>query len=143
MDQKQLAADLFNSTWNLIDKHDRDEEETLKMIHMAHASRYLWGEVGSFREWTRGEWLISRVYAIAEMGEAALYHGKYALKYSIQGKVGALDDAFAFEAVARAYSVLGDDEQKKEYIEKAKEAAKDIERKDDYDYFMSELATIK
>lgn len=143
MDQKQLAADLFNSTWNLIDKHDRDEEETLKMIHMAHALRYLWGEVGSFREWTRGEWLISRVYAIAEMGEAALYHGKYALKYSIQGKVGALDDAFAFEAVARAYTVLGDDEQKKEYIEKAKEAAKDIERKDDYDYFMSELATIK
>ena len=39
---KQFADDLFNQTWNLIDKQDRSPAETDRMINAAHASRYHW-----------------------------------------------------------------------------------------------------
>jgi len=40
MNHRKMAVDYFNSTWDLMNRADRSEEDTLKMIHMAHASRY-------------------------------------------------------------------------------------------------------
>lgn len=142
MEHKKMAVDCFNSTWDLIDKADRDEADTLKMIHMAHASRYHWGEIGTPLEWSRGEWQISRVYALAGLGESALYHGKHALKYCLENSIGDFDLAFAYEAIARAYSVLANDAEKQTYKLKAEEASKGIEKKENLDYFLSELVTI-
>lgn len=142
MEHKKIAVDCFNGTWDLIDKADRDEADTLKMIHMAHASRYHWGEIGTPLQWSRGEWQISRVYALAGMGESALYHGKHALKYCLENSIGDFDLAFAYEAIARAYSVLANDAEKQTYKLKAEEASKGIEKKENLDYFLSELATI-
>ena len=142
MEHKKIAVDCFNGTWDLIDKKDRSETDTLKMIHMAHASRHHWGEVGTPLEWSRSEWQISRVYALAKMGESALYHGKQALKYCLENNIGDFDLAFAYETIARSYAVLSNEQEKQVYIEKAKEASKGIEKKDNLDYFLSELATI-
>lgn len=142
MEHKKMAVDCFNGTWDLIDKADRDEADTLKMIHMAHASRYHWGEIGTPLQWSRGEWQISRVYALAGLGESALYHGKHALKYCLENSIGDFDLAFAYEAIARAYSVLANDAEKQTYKLKAEEASKGIEKKENLDYFLSELATI-
>jgi len=44
---KQLAVDLFNQTWNLIDKDERTEEETRTLVNSAHASLYHWRRVGT------------------------------------------------------------------------------------------------
>lgn len=142
MEHKKMAVDCFNSTWDLIDKADRDEADTLKMIHMAHASRYHWGEIGTPLEWSRGEWQISRVYALAGLGESALYHGKHALNYCLENSIGDFDLAFAYEAIARAYSVLANDAEKQTYKLKAEEASKGIEKNENLDYFLSELVTI-
>jgi hypothetical protein len=143
MDNKKLAVDCFNGTWDLIDKTDRSETDTLKMIHMAHTSRYHWGEIGTPLEWSRGEWQISRVYSLANLGESALYHGRHALNYCLENNIGDFDLAFAYEAIARAYAVLGNDSEKEVYFEKAKEASKNIVKESDRDYFMSELGKIK
>lgn len=44
---KQQAVTNFNAAWDLIEKADRSWEDDLQMIHMAHASRYHWGEIGT------------------------------------------------------------------------------------------------
>ena len=44
---KQFGIDLFNATWDLMDKPVRTIEEDDEMIHGAHASRYHWGKVGA------------------------------------------------------------------------------------------------
>ena len=44
---KKFAVELFNRTWDLLDKEDRTQEEADTMIHAAHASRYHWGEIGT------------------------------------------------------------------------------------------------
>lgn len=50
------------------------------MIHCAHTSGYLWGEVGKPINLERGEWQISKVYALLGQGERALFHGKECLR---------------------------------------------------------------
>jgi hypothetical protein len=52
---KKFAVDCFNGTWDLLDNKDRSREEDFNMIHMAHASRYHWGEIGTPLEFARGD----------------------------------------------------------------------------------------
>jgi len=142
VDHKKVAVQLFNATWDLIEKKDRSTDENLKMLHMAHASRYHWGEIGTPLEFNRGEWQISRVYCLLNHGESALFHGKNALRYCLDHQIGDFDLAFAYETIARASAVLGDEVKVKYYIEKAVEASKSIEKPEDLNYFMSELENV-
>lgn len=140
---EKLAKDLFNLSWDLLDKKDRNEEEVLTMIHAAHASRYHWGEIGAPLQFERGEWQISRVYSVLGMGKAALFHAKKCLKICKDNNIGDFDIAFAYEAMARAYFVTGNEEKYSEYLSKAKKAAEEIEDQGNKDYVLGELASIE
>lgn len=141
-EHKKFATSLFNLTWNLLDKKDRSKEEDDKMVHAAHASRYHWGEIGTPLEFERGEWQISRVYSILERSEPALYHAKRCLDICKENNIGDFDIAFAYEAMARAHSTSGDKAEYKKHLQLAREAAENIKKKEDKDYFLSELKTI-
>jgi hypothetical protein len=58
-------------------------------------------------------------------------------------QIGDFDIAFAYEALARAYAIAGDSEKSREYVRLADQAAEQIESEDNWNYFMSELATVK
>lgn len=136
---KKQAIEAFNSTWDLIDKTNRSEEDTRLMIHKAHASRYHWGYVGTNAQFSTGEWQISRVYALAGMGESSLYHGLSALHYCEAGSLAPFDFTFAYEAIARAYHILGRETDKQLYLEKATLSAQGILDEADRNYALSEL----
>jgi hypothetical protein len=139
---RKFAVELFNQTWNLLDKADRTPEEADKMIHAAHASRYHWGEIGTPLEFERGEWQISRVYAVLDHPEAALYHAQRCLDLCQANEIGDFDLAFAYEALARAYAIVGDRAKSGEYVELAEQAARQIEDEGNREYFEGELATV-
>jgi hypothetical protein len=139
---REEAVKCFNATWDLIDKSDRTHDDEVNMIHMAHASRHHWGQIGTAVEFTRGEWQISRVYSLLGMGASALFHAKEALKLCLDSSIGDFDLAFAYEAMARAHSVLGDDSEKATFIGKAKEAAEAIKEEDNRKHVQSEISTI-
>lgn len=139
---KKMAVELFNATWDLMDKKDRTKEDNDAMIHSAHASRYHWGLIGKPENLERGEWQISRVYTVLGMGETALHHAKRCLEICREKEIGDWDLAFAYEAVARAYKTLGDEAMTKEFVKKAREAGEKIAEQGDKDYFISELETI-
>ena len=139
---KNEAINNFNQTWELIDKKDRSKKETLNMIHKAHASLYHWSQVGTPLELARGEWQISRVYAISNMGESALYHAQASLDYCLKHDYGDFDLAFAYEAIARAHKIIENNEEKEKNLFLAKKAAEEIEKEDDKKYFLKELGTI-
>jgi hypothetical protein len=140
---KKLAADLFNLTWNLLDKEERTKEEDERMLHAAHASRFHWGEIGTPFQFERGEWQISRVYAVLNRPQAATHHAQRCLDICTANQIGDFDIAFAYEALARAYAIAGDAEKSQEYVRLAEQAAEQIESEDNRDYFVSELATVK
>lgn len=139
---KEEAVKCFNAAWDLIDKSDRSHEDDVNMVHFAHASRYHWGQIGTALEFTRGEWQISRVYSILGMGESALFHAKEALRLCLDNGIADFDLAFAYEAMARAHSVLGNHSDRSAFMEKAKEAARAIAEDDDRRYVESEISTL-
>ena len=69
---RRLAAELFNRVWSLLEKPDRDQTDDDTMLQAAHASRFHWGEVGEPVNFARGEWQISRVYAVLGRPEPAI-----------------------------------------------------------------------
>ena len=142
-DHRQLAVDLFNHTWELLDKADRTQADVDEMIHAAHASRYHWSQAGTALHLARGEWQISRVYSVLKRGEPALYHARRSLEICRDNGFGDFDLAFAFEAQARAASIAGDRQAAAEYHLLAKEAGEQIAEQDDKDYFSAELETIE
>lgn len=139
---KKIAVDCFNSVWNLMEKKDRTIDEDDKMIHLAHASRFHWGEIGTPVEFERGEWQISRMYTVLKRHEPALYHAKRCLKICRAKDIGDWDIAFAYEANARAYAVAGKKAECEKFLELANKAGEQIKEKEDKDYFFSELKTI-
>lgn len=139
---RKQAVQAFNATWDLMDKIDRTEEDTLKMIHLAHASRYHWGEIGTNLEFARGEWQISRVYAIINCPERALFHALASLNYCIVGNIQDFDLAFAYEALARSYYLLDDLDNYSKFYELAIFVSNLIKGEDDKAYFIKELNSI-
>ena len=149
---KKMATELFNRTWDLIDKGDkRTPDENDEMIHAAHASRYHWGVVVAAKtpntgptNLERGDWQISRVYALLKHHAEALYHAERCLRLCQTHKIGDFDLAFAYEAMARAYATLSGKpgDVKHRYLALAKKAAESIAKEDDRKYFLNELKTI-
>ncbi|RLQ93116.1 hypothetical protein [Falsibacillus albus] len=139
---RELAVQYFNKVWDLMEMKERTIEEADEMVHMAHASRLHWGFVGEPVNKARGEWQISRVYTVVDRSEPALYHAQRCLDICLEHGIGDFDLAFAYEALARGYKVKGNEEKKEYYLEKAREASKDIEKKGDLDVLLGDLETI-
>ena len=138
-DHKKVAIIAFNKTWEYIDMPNKTEEQNLEMIHLAHTSRHHWGHVGTELNKARGEWQISRVYSLLNMGESALRHAEASLKIVDENKYGDFDLVFAYEALAFAYKVLGNTKLKDEYLKKGYESLELVKDKGDKDYCKSEL----
>lgn len=139
---RKEAVTNFNAAWDLMDRKDRSNEEDILMIHTAHASRFHWGAIGTPLEFSRGEWQISRVYSVLVLPESALLHGLYCLDLCLSNDIGDFDLAFAHEAVARAQTLAGNQEEARKHHGLAVHAAEGIKSPEDRDYFLSELATI-
>jgi len=120
---------------------ERSLEDDLKMIHIAHASRYHWGVVGGPLQFERGEWQISRVYSVLDRSEPTLYHAKKCLALCKENDIGDFDLSFAYEAMARAYRLSGEEDKHNQYYEEAEKAGKLIKDKGNREYFFSELKT--
>ena len=142
-DRRQLAVDLFNHVWTLLERSDRAPLEDDELLHAAHASRYHWGEVGEPVNLVRGEWQCSRVYAVLGRSEPALWHAHRCLALCEEHGIGDFDLAFAHEAIARALRVAGDHAGADASVARAREAAAAIAEEEDRELLMSDLATVE
>jgi tetratricopeptide (TPR) repeat protein len=140
--ERRQAIALFNGTWDLMEKEDRTTEEDDRMLHMAHASRYHWGQVGTAANLARGEWQVSRVYTVLGRGEPALHHAQRVLDICRANGIGDWDLAFAYEALARASAVAGDAEQARAFTEQALAAAEDITEDQERELVLTDLESI-
>ena len=140
--QRSLAADLFNYCWSLIEKENRTERETDLMIDAAHASRFFWEAVGEPVDHARGEWQISRAYAVAGRAEPALHHAERCLEICDANGVEAFDLAYAYEAIARAHAVAGDRADALRSAAQARAAAERIDDEDDRNLLLGDVAEV-
>lgn len=140
---KKIGIELFNYTWELLDKSQRAREENDTMIHAAHASRFHWEKAGGAPvNLARGEWQVSRVYAVLARAEPARFHAQRSLELCQENGIGDFDLAFAYEALARAAAVAGNAVERTQYLSLAQEAAQHIADPGDRDVVLHDLETI-
>jgi DNA-binding transcriptional MerR regulator len=140
--QKALAASLFNRVWELLEKADRTSADDDEMVNAAHASRYLWTDIGDAQNWAIGDWQVSRVYAALGRGEPAVHHARRSLDHAVQvdGQPWLL--ASAYEGLSRAYAVAGDRAAATEWKQKAEERLTMVDDADDREIVERDLATL-
>jgi DNA-binding transcriptional MerR regulator len=141
-DERRTAVDLFNGVWRLLEKEDRSVEDDDRMLHMAHASRYHWGQIGAPVNLSRGEWQCSRVYSVLGRAEPALYHARRGLEICRAHSIGDWDLAYAYESLARAHAVARDKDQARTWTEQALAAAEDIAADEDRELVLTDLEAI-
>lgn len=120
---RAIAAELFNHVWNLMESPSRTPSDTFQMIHEAHASRALWGQVGDPMHWARGEWQIARVYWLAGYMTQSLVHATECLRLTEVHTLSAFDSGYAHEALTRAWMGMGQSTPAHRHLEVAQHYA--------------------
>jgi hypothetical protein len=105
MEHRELAAQAFNATWDLLDAEpsparDRD------LLGCALTSRYHWQQVGGARELAVADWMVSRCFADLRAGELAVTYAEASHEHSADGFPAWLV-ASLHEGLARAYASSG------------------------------------
>ena len=70
-------------------------------------------------------------------------HAEKCLSICVENEIGDFDIAFAYEAMARAYVLVGDQATLEDYIAKSGKAEEKIEGQGNKDYFLGELKSIE
>jgi len=125
-----LAKQLFNACWDLIEKEDRTVEEDIEMIHLAHTSRWHWGNVGGIKERAIGEWQCARVHALLGHGETAYLHASQSYALSEELPQPNFMTASATEALAFAEYIRGNLERAQELKIKALDQLNGVDEQD-------------
>ena len=123
---------------------ERTPEQDDELIHTAHASRHHWATVGTGANLARGEWQLSRVYTVLGRGEPALHHAARCLAYC-ERNPDALEDwdlPYAYEALARAHAVAGEEDEARRCAAKARELGARVADPEDREHLEEDLATL-
>ena len=136
---KALGIALYNYVWTFLEMTERTDAENETMVNATHASRYHWGKVGTPREFSIGEWQISRVYSVLGWAEPALFHGRRALRYCEANGLGDFMLAYSYEAIARAAAVGNDAALYRATMRIANSAVEGIAEEDDRAMFVQDL----
>ena len=102
---REIAGELYNLSWTLLDKKARTEEEDEAMLNAAHASVYHWRALGSDSSLAAGYLLLSRIYTHKKCYDLALDYAEKCLDICEQKDISEneFDINWAYGAVASAH----------------------------------------
>lgn len=139
-----LFAKRTNSrVWELLEMPERSQAEDEEMIHAAHASLYHWMQIGMVQHHQRGLWMIARVHVALGHAAEALRYARRCLELTEQHSEAMedFDFAFAYEGMARASALAGEQEKARHYHQLAEQAGQAISDQEDQDIFVADLAS--
>jgi hypothetical protein len=144
IDHRQLGVDLYNYTWTLLEKHDRTRDDDDELLSTTHASAYHWSHAAGAgpQNAARSQWQISRVNAVLGRGEAALYHAERCLEHCTENGIGDWDLAAAYEAVARAHKVAGNDAEYRRNLDLGRDALAQVADKEDSEHIAEDFDSL-
>lgn len=102
-----FGAECNNRTWDLIERTDRSDEETVEMIHEVHASCWHWSKVGEQVNLIRGHYLVAKVYFAAGMREMGAFWAQKTWAQTQELGLDGWDYAFGLEIAARGAAAGG------------------------------------
>jgi hypothetical protein len=141
---ENFSASCFNAVWELLDKADRTERESQRMIELAHASIWHWTQREDCTDTNLsiGYWQASRVYATLGMADEARRYGALCLAASEAEGVPPFYLGYAHEALARAAGVAGDREEAAAQLAEARRIAETVPDEEAKKMLLADLDTL-
>jgi hypothetical protein len=142
---KHFSVYCFNRAWNLIDKPDRTPLEDEEMIALSIVSHWHWTQREDYspEKASIAYWQTSRIYALLSQYENARKYAHLCLQASQEEGIKPFFQAYAYEALARAESIVGNKQQVEAYLDTAKEIANKIVDTHERNMLLEDLNSIK
>jgi hypothetical protein len=139
---KYFSAECFNNAWDLIDKKGRTAEEDEQMLRLSLASTWHWSQREDCTQANLaiGYWQTSRIYALLDQVDNARRYGQLSLDACQEDQPFLL--GYAYEALARAESLAGNNQKITDYLQKARDLAEKVPEADDKKLLLNDLDTI-
>ncbi|MBC8428863.1 MAG: hypothetical protein H8D05_01325 [FCB group bacterium] len=141
---RYFASDCFNKCWGFVDKEKRTEKENEEMRRLSEVSCWHWMQVTDHTQenLSISYWQLARVYAISDKGEEALRYAEICVEISESASLEPFYIGYAYEAVARAHIVLGNEKQSLKAKTKATALASQIDDKESKVILLADLKGI-
>lgn len=139
---RHFSVQCFNQTWDLLDKGDRSPKDDVNMLLRAAASLWHWTERSDCtgKNLSIGYWQLSRVLAVAGHGQLARQFANLSLEAA--PKDDPFCRAYAFEALARAASILNEHDEVARCLKSAESLAQRVDDSEDRELIIADLRTI-
>jgi hypothetical protein len=140
-----FGVEFNNGIFPLLEKPDRTEEETEKMIAMAFASTLHWTNYSkhTIANKARGENMIATAFAYAGRKDASLHYAKrnYEIVCNHENEVADFDMSYALMVMARSLALNGDMEKAKEFYKQCVDSIENIKNPEDKKIVESDFNT--
>lgn len=136
-----FAKQFNGKIWELLEKQERTPEEDELLVDYTHASLAHWRVAGTEVHIQRGAWMLAHVHTVLGNEALALQHAKRCQELTEQYKVhlSDFDFAYAYECMARAQALAGNEEEAQKYIALADEAGVAIKDAKDREIFLGDF----
>ena len=136
-----FSADCFNKVWALLDKPKRTLQEDQEMVQLCLASVWHWTEREDCTDTNMsiGYWQVSRVYATVGLSDEARRYGQLCLAASNGPDILPFYLGYAYEALARAELVAGNEERAREQLAESHRIAEALPNPDAKKQLLAEL----
>jgi hypothetical protein len=142
IDDKDLASQLFNRCWELLEQNERSDDDNVELLTSALTSRFHWLNAGGPEQWIISDWMVARAAGAAGSSDTAL---RFALRAYEAARANESPDwlvASTAEGVARAYAVVGNAEEFTNWVALAGRLAEVIVDTENKTLIESQLADI-
>ncbi len=128
--------------WELLGQTTRTALENDELLLAAQASLYHWQQVGTPLNVQRANWLLARAHTVLGDPAGAMKHATRCIELTKahMSEMKDFDIAYAFEAMARTYALLGDRMNAKEYYDLALRVGQAIQDPEDKQIFMGDFS---
>jgi hypothetical protein len=140
---RQLAIELFNRTWELLDKETRTDADDAEMLTAAFASRYHWREIGEPKNFSVSDWQVSRVAAVLGLPDLAERYGRRALEVAASANLDSFYVGYGHEALARAAQLAGNRDETKRHLDRARDLLEHVADSSARELLAADLAELE
>ncbi len=142
---KYFAAQCFNQTWDYIDKPERtkSEEDTMLLLSLASLWHWTQREDCTPTNLSVAYWQVSRVFALLQQADNARHYGELCLEASQKEGVLPFYLGYAYEALARAELVAGNQDKMADLLVQAQQTATLISDAEEKKMLLKDLKTIR
>lgn len=139
--QLHFAKQFNGKTWELLNKQERTKNENELLVDYAHASLAHWRVAGTGVNLQRGVWMLARVYTVLGNSQLAMQNAKRCLELTEQHKdlLSDFDFGFAYECMARAQALAGNQTEAQKHIAMANKAGAAIKDEEDRQIFFDDF----